>query len=125
MTFIFRNRNDSRYSRYLIKTFGATLADFRFSRLPTVVQRARDAIPDHDVVGFLACALERPPRMTGLMFCDHRNRFPEGLPAHTPPIEKRWHRDEYMVVQAEGGGLYVVAHWWFENGAIGPFYSVQ
>ena len=125
MTFILQDRNDPRYSRYRIKTFGATMADFRFSRLPTVVQRAREAIPDYDVVGFLACALERPPRMTGLMFCDHCNRFPEGLPVHTPPIEKRSHRDGYMVVQVEGGGLYVVAHWWFENGALGPFHSVQ
>ncbi len=125
MTFSVINRDDPMYSRYMIKTYGATLADFRFSRLPTVILNARKAIPDYDIVGFLACALERPPRMTGLMFCDHRNRFPEGLPAHTPPIEKRYYRDGYLVVQAEGGGLYVIAHWWFENGAIGPFCSVQ
>lgn len=110
---------------YGIKTFGAALADVQFSRLPTVILKAKKSIPDHDIVGFLACALERPPRMTGLMFCDYRNRFPEGLPAHTPRIEKRYCRDGYHIVQTEGGGLYVVAHWWFENGALGPFHSVQ
>ena len=125
MSFSIVDKNSPRFARYLIKTFGATLADCRFSRLPTVILKARQAIQDYDIVGFLACALERPPRITGLMFCDHRNSFPEGLPVRTPPIEKRFYRDGYLVVQVEGGGLYVVAHWWFQNGAIGPFYSVQ
>lgn len=61
MTFSVIDKNDPMYSRYMIKTFGATLADCLFFRLPTVVQKARDSIPDYDIVGFLACAFERPP----------------------------------------------------------------
>ena len=63
--------------------------------------------------------------MTGLMFFDHRHQFPQGLPAHSPPIKRRYHRDGYLVIVAEGGGLYVVAHWWHQNGALGPFYQVH
>ena len=125
MDFSSRDMNDPGYARYMIKTFGATLDDLKFSRLPTVIQKARTAIPDYDVVGFLASALERPPIMTGLMFCDHRHQFPEGLPAHTPPVVQRYQREGYQVVVVEGGGLYVVAHWWFQNGALGPFYQVH
>lgn len=125
MTFSIVDKRAPGYATYRIKTFGATLASFRFSRLPTVIQKAREVINDYDIVGFLARALEVPPKMTGLMFCDHRNSFPEGLPIHTPPIEKRHYRHGYLIVQAEGGGLYVVAHWWYQNGALGPFYSVQ
>ena len=119
------NQEPPEYARYLIKTYGATLADVRFSRLPTVIQKAREAIPGDEIVGFFACAMERPPVMTGLIFCDRRHWLPEGLPAHTPPIQRRYFRQGYTVVQVEGGGLYVVAHWLYENGAIGPFYSVQ
>lgn len=125
MKFSIVDKNAPDYASYMIKTFGTTLADFRFSRLPTVIQKAREAINDYDIVGFPACALERPPRMSGLIFCDHLHQFPEGLPAHTPPIERRYYRDGYLIVQVEGGGLYVVAHWYYPNGALGPFYSVQ
>lgn len=125
MTFSVVDKRVPGYASYWIKTFGSTLADFRFSRLPSVILKAREAIPDYDIVGFLACALEKPPVMTGLLFCDRRNKFPEGLPVRTPPIEKRYRRDGYLVVQVQGGGLYVVAHWYFQNGALGPFYSVQ
>lgn len=110
---------------YLIKTFGGTLADVRFNRLPTVIQKAKLAIPSDEIVGFLACAIEISPRMTGLMFCDYRNSYPQGLPARTPPIRKRFEQAGYLVVEVTTGGLYVVAHWYFENGAIGPFYSLQ
>ncbi len=111
--------------RYMIKTFGATVEDFRFSRLPMVVQKARAAIPDDDVGGFLICALERFPKMTGLMFCDHRKGLPRGLPAHTPPIVARHYREGYLVVETLGGGVFVVAQWYSQNGALGPFFSVQ
>lgn len=113
------------YAYYMIKTFGASLDACEFYRLPKVVQRAKEAIPSEDIVGFLVCALERPPRMTGLIFCDHRHTFPEGLPMRTPPIVNRFHRMGYLVVEAETGGLFVVAHWYHENGELGPFYSLQ
>ena len=51
---------------YCIKTFGATSADVRFNRLPTVIQKAKAAISCADIDGFLMCALEKPPLMTGL-----------------------------------------------------------
>ncbi|WP_397453648.1 hypothetical protein [Pseudomonas sp. NA-150] len=113
------------YSRYWIKSFGTRLSDCRFSRLPTVIQKAKGAIPDAEIVGFLACVIERPPIMTGLMFCDHRHEFPEGLPARTPPVLRRYHREGYLVVVVEGGGIYVIAHWWHQNGSIGPFKKVH
>jgi hypothetical protein len=115
----------SGYASYRIKTFGAGLEDFRFSKYPRVILKAKEAIPDPAIVGFLVCALERPPVMTGLIFCDHRHRFPEGLPAHTPPVERCFEYNGYSVVQTRGGGLYVIAHWLYENGAVGPFFSVQ
>jgi hypothetical protein len=115
----------SGYASYRIKTFGAGLEDFRFSKYPRVILKAKEAIPDPAIVGFLVCALERPPVMTGLIFCDHRHRFPEGLPAHIPPVERWFEYNGYSVVQTRGGGLYVIAHWLYENGAVGPFFSVQ
>jgi hypothetical protein len=36
----------------MIKTFGSTIRDLSFNRLPTVIQKAKAAIPDEDVVGF-------------------------------------------------------------------------
>lgn len=113
------------YASYMIKTFDATRENLSFHRLPTVIQCAKEAIPDEAIVGFLACALERGGRMTGLMFCDHRHAFPEGLPAHTPPITRRYYRSGFLVVEANTGGLYVVAHWYHQNGELGPFYALQ
>ncbi|NIE77106.1 hypothetical protein F3J45_21950 [Pantoea sp. Ap-967] len=110
---------------YLIKTFGSSRDKCRFHRLPTVIQRAKDALPQEEIIGFLACALERDGRMTGLMFCDRRHTYPEGLPAHTPPIARRFYRSGYLMVEAATGGLFVVAHWYYENGEIGPFYALQ
>jgi hypothetical protein len=124
LPFTVDDRN-SAYASYKIKTFGASLKDFRFSKYPRVILKAKEAIPDPAVVGFLVCALERRPVMTGLIFCDHRHRFPEGLPAHTPPVERWFQYNGYSVVQTRGGGLYVIAHWLYENGAVGPFFSVQ
>lgn len=109
------------YASYMIKTFGATKDDLKFNRLPHVIQTAKTLLPHDGIVGFFLCALERPPRMTGLIFCDHRNEFPQGLPAHTPPIMRRYYREGYLVVEASTGGLYVVAHWLYQNGEQGPF----
>ncbi|WP_256585300.1 MULTISPECIES: hypothetical protein [unclassified Pseudomonas] len=110
---------------YWIKTFGAGLSDFRLHRLPAVVERARAAIDDPNVVGYLLCALERPPRMTGLLFCDHTRSFPEGLPIHTPAIADRYRLEGYEVVITIDGGMYVVAHWLHENGALDRFDRVH
>jgi hypothetical protein len=43
---------------HLIKTYGTELAEFRFFRLPKVIEQARAAISDQGVVGYLLCALE-------------------------------------------------------------------
>lgn len=110
--------------RYWIKTFGGTLSDFRFVQYPAVIQRARTAFPDIDVTGFLLCALELPPRMSGLLFCDPSGRFPDGLPVRTEPIKHQYERDGWRVVETDGG-MFVVAHWYHENGAIGPFYQLH
>jgi hypothetical protein len=110
---------------YWIKTFGATLSDFRLHRLPTVIEKARAAIADPDVVGYLLCALERPPRMTGLLFCDHTRSFPEGLPIRTQAIAERCQRAGYEVVTTTDGGIFVVAHWLHENGALDRFDRVH
>lgn len=115
----------SRHSNYWIKTFGASLSDYTFSRLPTVILRARQAIPDVDIVGFLACAIEKPPILTGLMFCDRRKHYPQGLPARTPPVTSRLIRNGYDVYATENGGVFVVAHWYYSNGAVGPFQRVH
>jgi len=112
-------------SAFMIKTFGSTIRDLSFNRLPTVIQRAKAAISEDDVVGFLLCALYRPPRMTGLIFCNCMSLLPPGLPAHTPPVVRRFHRNGYLVVEADTGGLFVVAHQYFENGAIRPFFEVH
>ncbi|MBP1143152.1 hypothetical protein JOE33_000075 [Pseudomonas sp. PvP027] len=112
-------------SAFMIKTFGSTIRDLSFNRLPTVIRKAKAAIPDEDVVGFLLCALYRPPRMTGLIFCNRISHLSPGLPAHTPPVVRRFHRNGYLVVEADTGGLFVVAHHYFENGAIRPFFEVH
>lgn len=120
-----RNETSPRRKNYWIKTFGSSLSDCRFYRLPTVILKAKAAIPDDSIIGFFACALDRPPRMTGLMFCDHRGMFPEGLPAHTPPVLCRYEREGYLVVVVEGGWEYVVAHWYFQNGALRSFHELH
>ncbi len=112
-------------SALMVKTFGSTIRDLTFNRLPTVIRKAKAAIPEDDVVGFLLCALYRPPRMTGLIFCNRMSLLPPGLPAHTPPVVRRFHRNGYLVVEADTGGLFVVAHHYFENGAIRPFFEVD
>jgi hypothetical protein len=63
--------------------------------------------------------------MTGLLFCDHKRDFPEGLPIHTPPIAERYRREGFEVVTTVDGGVYVVAHWLFENGALDRFDRVH
>lgn len=110
---------------YWIKTFGATSADVRFNRLPTVIQKAKAAISCTDIDVFLMCALEKPPLMTGLMFCDPRQEFPEGLPVRTPPVVERFYRTGYQVVMTQGGAQYVIAHWYYQNGALRPFIEVH
>jgi hypothetical protein len=110
---------------YWIKTFGATLSDFRFHRLPSVIEQARRAIDDPNIVGYLLCALERPPRMTGLLFCDQTRAYPEGLPIHTRAIADRQTRAGYEVVTTVDGGVFVVAHWLFENGSLDRFDRVH
>lgn len=59
--------------------------------------------------------------MTGLIFCDRRHDLPQGLPARTPPVVRRFYQAGYLVVEAKTGGLYVVAHWYVENGALRHF----
>lgn len=118
-------QKDGSRATYWVKSFGASLNDLRFYRLPTVIERARRAVPDTDIVGYLICALERPPRMTGLLFCDRRRLLPEGLPVHTPPISDRYWEEGYEVVVADDGGRYVVAHWLYENGALDSFDRVH
>lgn len=108
-----------------IKTYGAELSDFRLNKLPKVIERARVAIADPRIVGYLLCALELPPKMTGLLFCDHARDFPEGLPIHTKPIVSRYTKLGYEVVIAVDGGVYVVAHWLHENGALDRFDRVH
>lgn len=110
---------------YWIKTYGATLSDFRFHRYPAVIERARAVIADPDVVGYLLCALERPPKITGLLFCDPTRRYPEGLPIHALPVVDRCMRAGYDVFTTIDGGVFVVAHWLFENGALDRFDRVH
>ena len=109
---------------YWIKDFGADFSALTFNRWPRVIERARAVITD-DVVGFLLCALERPPRMTGLLFGDVINGLPDGLPIHTPPIESRYWRQGYEVVVAQDGGTFVIAHWPHENGELDRFDRVH
>ncbi len=66
------------HSIYWIQTFGATSADVRFNRLPTVIQKAKAAISGADIDGFLMCALEKPPLMTGLGFATLGRNFLKG-----------------------------------------------
>lgn len=104
-----------------IKTYGAELSDLRFFKLPKVIERARETVADPDVVGYLLCALELPPKMTGLLFCDYARDFPEGLPIHTKPIVRRYTKAGYEIVIAVDGGVYVVAHWLYNNGSLDRF----
>lgn len=110
---------------YWIKTFGAARSDLWFHKLPTVVEKARAAVQDPAIVGYLLCALARTPRMTGLLFCDDSKNLPDGLPIHTPVIMDRCQRAGYEVVTACDGGIYVIAHWLHENGALDRFDRVH
>lgn len=110
---------------YWIKDFGANISDFRLFRLPKVIEKARIAVPDDDVVGYFICALEKPPQLTGLLFCDPKRHFPQGLPVRTPPIVSRCWRQGYLAVKVSDGGVFVVAHWLYENGALDRFDRVH
>lgn len=94
-------------------------------RFPKVVEEARLHFLNDCVTSFLICALIRPPRLTGLMFCDRRQRFPEGLPIRTPGITHHFKKNGHWLYVTEGGGQWVVAHWLHEDGEVGPFYPVQ
>lgn len=87
---------------FMVKTVGSTMRDLPFNRMPTVIQKAKAAIPEDDVMGL-------PPR----------------LPAHTPPLLRRFRRNGYLVVKADTGGLFVVARHYFENCAISPFFELH
>lgn len=110
---------------YWVKDFGANLSALRFNCVPKVIARARAVMAGRDVEGFLICALDRPPQMTGLLFCDYAQGLPEGLPVHTPPIRRRYSSGGYEVVIASDGGVYVIAHWLYENGALDRFDRVH
>lgn len=109
---------------YLIKTFGVTKADVTFNRLPKVIRAAREAIPGEEVVGYLMCALEKPPQMTGLIFVTIAMASRRGCRCGLPVVE-RFYREGYLVVRARGGGLFVVAQWYYSNGALRPFIEVH
>ncbi|WP_313629627.1 hypothetical protein [Pseudomonas sp.] len=110
---------------YWIKDFGADLSGLRFHRVPKVIARAREIMAGRDVEGFLICALDKPPQMTGLLFCDYARGLPEGLPIRTPPIRRRYRSSGYEMVVADDGGVYVIAHWLYENGALDRFDRVH
>lgn len=110
---------------YWIKTYGAGLSDLRFHRYPRVIERAREAITDPDVAGYLLCALERPPKITGLLFYDPAKKYPEGLPIHALPVINRCRRAGYDLFTIIDGGIFVVAHWLHENGALDRFDRVH
>lgn len=110
---------------YWIKTFGADRSSLHFHRLPTAVAQAREVFADQSVRGFLICALVRPPRLTGLLFCDDTRDYPDGLPIHTPAIAERLVDKGHDVFLVEGGDMFVVAHWLHENGAIDRFDRVH
>ncbi|AXI60025.1 hypothetical protein DLD99_05925 [Pseudomonas kribbensis] len=103
---------------YWIKTYGAKLSDLTFYRYPTVIENARHAVTDSDVVGYLLCAVESLPKITGLLFYDPARKHPDGLPLHALPVVERSHRSGYDVFTTIDGGALVVAHWWHENGAL-------
>ncbi len=111
--------------RFYVKNFGATIADNRFSKLPRVIEVAQAALAGEDIFGFFICALDRPPRMTGLLFLRDQHDLPPGLPAHTPPIVRRFKQAGYWIFEADTGDLFAVAHWYFQNGALAPFHVVH
>lgn len=86
---------------------------------------AQKAFSAHDVVGFLICALVRPPRLTGLLFGDQTRDLPDGLPICTPAMTAICEERGFTVVKVEGGDVYVVAHWLHENGEIDRFDRVH
>lgn len=87
---------------FMITTVGSTMRDLPFIGMPTVIQKAKAAIPEDDV-------MESPPRLL----------------AHTPPLRRRFHRNGFLVVKAGTGGLFVVAHHYFENCAISPLFELH
>lgn len=112
-------------ANYWIKTFGADKSTLRFHRLPTAVVQARENFAGEQVVGYLICALIRPPRLTGLLFCDDTNDYPDGLPIHTAPMATCYQEGNCSMVIVEGGDRYVVAHWLHENGEVDRFDRVH
>ena len=112
-------------SRFYIKSFGTTRADCRFNKLPEVVRKAQMDLDGEDIFGYFICALDRPPRMTGLLFLADPSGLPFGLPAHTTTVVRRYERAGYCIVEGQTGDLFAVAHWYFQNGALAPFHDVH
>ncbi|WP_231991045.1 hypothetical protein [Pseudomonas sp. B10] len=112
-------------TRFYIKSFGTTRADFHFNKLPEVVRKAQLDLAGEDVLGGFICALDRPPRMTGLLFLRDSSDLPFGLPAHTTTVVRRYERAGYCIVEWQTGDLFAVAHWYFQNGALAPFHDVR
>lgn len=61
----------------------------------------------------------------GIDVCAPRQEFPEGLPVRTPPVVEWFYREGYQVVMTQGGAQYVIAHWYYQNGALRPFIELH
>lgn len=103
---------------HLKKTVGNDQSILGFHRLPKAVAKAREVFMDRSVRGFLLCTLLRPPCLNGLLFCDDKRVYPDGLPIQTRDIAEHHVYEGYDVFSVEGGDIFVVTHWLHDNGAI-------
>ena len=112
-------------TRFYIKRFCTTRADCQFNKLPEGVRKAQLDLAGEDSLGFFICALDRPPRMTGLLFLRDTSDLPFALPAHTTTVVRRYERSGYCIVEGQTGHLFAVAHGYFQGGALTLFHDVH
>lgn len=106
---------------HLKKTFGNDRSMLGTHRLPKAVTKAREVFMGRSVRGFMICALVRPPCLNGLLFCDDKRYYPDGLPVQTLPITEQHVYEGYDVFLVESGDTFVVTHWLHDNGDIDRF----
>lgn len=70
------------------------------------------------VTGYLCCVEFQPPCMVGVVFSEARARFADGKTIRTSQIERVFELLGYQLCETYNGSLYVICHWWYENGAV-------
>lgn len=79
--------------------------------IPKDIQKAMTVDFGTPVTAYLMCAVDCPPVVLGVVYCDSRRRFRDGSSIRTSSIIRIDFIDGYALVKTLGGSLYVIVSW--------------